>query len=432
MKTELVEVSAVRKRLTVDVPASDVEAVYDKLVRRYRKTASIPGFRPGKAPLELVRRRIGDSLDHEAAEEIVDEFGREAVKQEGLSPIWTGIDLPEGLDHIPHPHKGEDYQFTLLLDLLPEFELQEYVGIEIGRPPVVLTDEEVEKELEELRQSQGKLTEVTDRPSANDDLVVVELEGLEVDGDFKVEKSSRVFKLGVEKNGKEFDEQLKNRMAGEAFDFTVTYPETAPETQLAGKTIAFNARLKEIRVLAVPEWTTELAQTLWPEVEGVDDLRAKVREVIKIRKEREADNMTRWRLTEWLVDHHQFEAPESMTEHELEGRLDRIGHRLQSQGLDPKTLDVNWEEVVKEQREQAKRDVRLNLILEKIAEKEAEAILVSAADIEQAIGRMARDLEVEPRALRNDMVKHGRLGALEREILRQKCLDWVYSKAHIV
>lgn len=431
MKTEVAELSPVRRRLTVMVPASEVAAVFDQIVRKYRKKLQVPGFRPGKAPLELVRTRLGDDLEHEAAESIVQDFGMEACRQEGLVPVWSDVELPEGEKHLPHPHEGSDYQFNLLVDIVPKIEPKDYVGLEIARPRADVEVEDVQKELESLRQSKGKMVDVTDRPSRTGDFVGVDLEGVELGGEARVPKEFRVIHLGDERNLPAFEAGLSGRRAEDDVAFEVTYPVEVPDEALAGKIITFRGTVKAIKRMDVPEWDDELAKSFDASIEGFADLREKVKAGLAARKEREADTVARGRLIDRLLDGHPFDVPDVLVESEVRDRLERLGRRLASQGVDVEKLEVDWKKIIAEERTRAEREVRANILLDRIAEKETANVRVEEDDLDTVIAGIARDMNEPAGKVRNFLKREGRMNSLVEEVRRNKCLDWLYSQAHI-
>lgn len=431
MKTELTHVSDVKKRLTVEVPASDVTAVYETLVRRHRRNMSIPGFRPGHAPLELVQTRLGAALDHEAAEEIVEQFGRDACGQEGLKAVWTGIDLPEGTEHLPHPTRGQDYSFALNVEVVPTVEPHDYVGVDVPRPAVEISDEDVEKELDGLRRIKGELVDVIDRPSAAEDYVGVVLEG-KVGDEVIVPGEFQVIQVGDEKNLPEFNAVLTGRKTDDEVAFTVDYATENADPKFGGKTVAYKGTVKAVKRMELPPLDEAFAKALGGEEATLDTLRGRLREGLTARKTAEADDVARRHLAEKLLDAHPFDVPDALVEGELREALDRLGRRLASQGVDVEKLEIDWNKVIETERERARLTVREALLLDAIAEKEAEHVVVSPEDVEATVQRMARDMNQPVGKVRQFLAKEGRMSSLQRELRRSKCLDWLLAQSHII
>lgn len=432
MKTELTEINPSRKRVTVEVPQADVQAVFQEILREYRRKASIPGFRPGHAPLHLVRQRIGDELGKEAAEKIVENFTREALRRENLQPVRGGVMLELGDQESPVPAREEDpYSFTLTVDVIPRIEPRDYTGQAVARPKVEVTEQEIQQELERFRESLGQLQDITDRPSQKGDLVAAELEGAELGQPPAIEKKLRVVTLGDSGNLPEFERALGGVRAGDDLTFPVTYPEDYPEESLRGRMLYFRGQVKAVKRVEVPELTDALIKEATGEIESLAALRERVAEAVTARQEREADAVVRQRLLEKLLDAHPFEAPEALVEQELHARLEDIGRQLAARGIDPDKVQIDWAKVVEDERKNALRAVRATLFLEAVAAKEG--LAADEDEVNRAIAALARQGEkkLTLEQARAKLAAGGGLESLRRETLRRQCLDWLVGQAKI-
>ncbi len=434
MKTQLKDVNPTRKQLEVEVPASDVQTVIEEVLREYRKTAKIPGFRPGKAPLDVVRKMMGANLGKEAAERILDRFAREALVREEVRPIEGGIGLDlGGGKELPPAVEGDPYRFTLTIDVLPEFEPRDYEGIQVAKPGVEVDEERVGQEMERIRQSRKQLVEVGDRPSRDGDFVLVEMEVLDDQGNVLLEKRVQSITLGDENNIPAFNEHLAGRKEGDEVSFEVSYPEDYPVEQLAGKTVTMKGTVRAVRVPEVPEWTDELAREIAgeeEEVKTVADLRQKVREAIRAHLEAEAERTAKRRMLDVLLEKNPVPVPETLVDRELRARLEEIGRDLAARGLDPKEVDVDWDKVIEDQRKEAEKAVREVMLLEAIARKEG--LSVEPAELDREIEMIARQEGMDPAELRQRLAGRDMLEVLEKQVLRRKCIDWLYQRSHIV
>lgn len=432
MKTELNEVSSSRKKVTVEVPAADVQAVFQEILRDYRKKASLPGFRPGHAPLSMVRQRMGDDLGKEAAEKIVENFTREALRREGIQPVRGGVMLELGDRENPQPATEDaPYSFTLTVDVIPHVDPQNYTGRLVARPKVDIPEEEVQTEVRRFQESLGKLLDVLDRASNIGDLVAAELEGAELGQPPAVEKRMRIFTLGEKTNLPEFDRALTGVRVGDSLTFQVTYPEEFQDEKLRGRLLYFRGEVKAVKRKEIPELTDSVVKEATGEIETLAELRERIRTSITEHKEHEADTVARQRLLDTLLDAHPFEAPETLVEQELHARLEDIGRNLAVQGIDPDKVQIDWAKVVEEERKVADRSVRAMIFLEAVAEKEG--MTVDEEEVTRVIGAMAR--QAEPKMTleqaRSKLAASGGLESLRRETLRRQCLDWLLAQAKI-
>jgi trigger factor len=429
MKTELIELSPTRRRLQVEVPAADVAATFQDLLREHRKRVLLPGFRPGKAPLEVVRQRLGGELGHEAAERLLEAFAREAVLREGLDPVEGGVtvELAEGHEHIEPAREHEPYAFALAVDVAPAIDPHDYVGRTIARPAVEVTDEELEAELKAFRERQGKLVPVADRGSLMGDYLAVDMEGAELGHAPVIERKPRVVRLGEEGNLPEFDQKLQDLHAGDDFAFSVSYPDDHPSEQLKGKTIYYKGKVNEIRKPEIPPLDDDFARAAG--AESVEDLKGKIREAIHRAKSGEADAVARQRLLEDLLSLHPFEAPESLVRQELKDRLEDLGRGLAMRGIDPDKVQLDWTKVLERERGAAEGSVRARLLLDAIVKKEG--MTIEPGELDREIELLARETGVPVADARARLAQAGNLAGLERDLLRRRSLDWLYSQAKI-
>ncbi len=430
MKVDVTHLSPIKKALAVEVPSTDVQTVYGDLLRSYAKQVRVPGFRPGKAPLEMVRARIGKDLGSEAAERLVERFSAEAIRREGLRPVAGGVSLklPDG-EEAPQPvREGEAYSFAIDVEVLPELELQPYTGLKVARPSVEVETEDVQREMEAIRQSFGKLVDVTDRASQAGDYLSATLTGVELGGSIKLESQRHTVHLGGQGTLPEFDRAMTGKRAGDDVGFEVTYPQDFPNEEVRGKTLTFSGSVEEIKTPDVPELTDELVKTFG--VESVAELREKVRERLLLRKNQEADRTAKTRLVERLLDAHPFDAPDSMIDYELRQRLEDIGRNLASQGVDPDKVDIDWKQVLEKEREGAVRRVKEEILIDAVVRKEG--MTLSREEFELAMQMLARDAGMKLDEVRSRMKQRGVGEELAAQVLRGKCLDWLLSQADIV
>lgn len=434
MKTEVSSISTARRRVTVDVPPGEVDRIFDRVLREYRRSLSVPGFRKGKAPMAVVRQRVGSSLGSTVAESIVDTYAQKAIESEGVAPIAGSVamELDDGADALPAASEGEGYTFTLTADVLPEIDLDSapITGLKIARPTVELEPHELEDEMSRIRESLGKLVPVTDRASREEDFVEVDIEGSELGGEPLLPKKTQVVRLGQEGNLPEFERGLAGLNADESFTFEVRYPEDSPDESLRGKVLYFKGEVRAVMERVVPELNDEAAARLGDDIGSLAELREKVREALLARKEAEADRVARRRLLDRLLDTHPCDAPPTLIDRELRDRLERLGRHLAAQGVDPEKIEVDWKKVVDEQREEADRTVRESLLLDAIAARQS--LSVTPDELDAAVSEIASGAKEKPAVVRKKLQKAGSLEALESQLLRGKCLDWLIDEANIV
>jgi trigger factor len=430
MKVDVTTVSAIKKTLAVEVPPTDVQAVWQGLLRSYARQLRVPGFRPGKAPIELVKARVGKDLGAEAAEKVVERFSGEAIRREGLKPVYGGVSLklPDGKETPDPVLEGQSYSFTIDVEVFPEINPENYTKLKVARPNVEFDAEQLQRDVEAVRQSFGRLVDINDRASQRGDYVAANLRGVELGGELRLEERRQTIHLGGEGTLPEFDRALSGKRAGDELAFEVNYPQEFPAEDVRGRTVTFAGTVIEVKQAEIPELSDELIKPLG--VSSVAELRQKLEARMMDRKNEEADQTARGRLLDRLLDAHPFEAPEALVNQEVQDRLERIGQRLAAQGLDPDKLEIDWKQMLERQREEAIKQVREELLLDAIARKEN--IAVSKEEMQHAVQQLAHDSQLPARELKERLQQRGAFEAFRAQVLRRKCLDWLYSQADIV
>ncbi|NJN64836.1 MAG: trigger factor [Acidobacteria bacterium] len=430
MKTELQDVSPVLKKVKIDVPASDVATVFDTILREQRKRMAMPGFRPGKAPIELVRGRLAGEMGKDATDRIVRTFGEEAVRQQGLRPIPGGIyvDLDEARKNCRVRPRASPIRSRSRSRCCRTSNSR----------TTPASRSSVRRSRSPPRMSSAKCARCASplacdadlrAPTRSGDLVSVAIEGVERDGEHRIPEETRTVRLGAEGNLPQFERGLIGLEAGQAFSFDVEYPENYAAEELRGKSITFRGTVQEVHEVEIPELDDAMAKEV-ADVESVAVLRERIEHFIRHRKEHDADRAVRRRIAEKLLEMHPFEVPRSIVENELQNRLEEMGRRLAAQGIDIDKIQVDWEKVIDDERERARNAVRETLLLDRIGEREK--LSVGDDELDAAIRGIAAESNAKPQDVRKTLSERGGLQGLKRQLLRSKCLDWLQARAHIV
>jgi len=421
MKIELSDVSAVKKIMTVEVPPEVVEKERESVVRGYAAKARIPGFRPGKAPLSMIRTRFAKELREDVRERVLTRAYAEAAKERGIHPIADPV-----LDEI-HDEEGQPFRFKTTFEVLPKIELKNYKEIEVRERRVAVGDDDVRKMLEELQQSRTLLVVEEGRKAASGDVLVADIEGTPEDGEpFRRERL--MIELGATDNLPAFNEQLEGLAAGEEKVFSVDYPQAYAAKELAGKTVAYKITVHEVKRREVPEIDDEFAKDLG-EFDNLDALKTRIREDLEVRQRREIDAEVRQSLLQKLLTDHPLVLPEALVEQEIRQRLEELARNLVMQGIDLEKADLDWKDVREKQEGPARKSVHARLLLDAVAR--AEDLKVSDEDLDARIKHDALQLGQKPAELRRRMERSGGPETLINQLLREKSLDLIKSSANI-
>ncbi|MDQ1728153.1 MAG: trigger factor [Pyrinomonadaceae bacterium] len=430
MNTELVDVSPTRKEIKIEIEPATIRAAYDRVSDQYAKQAKVPGFRPGHAPRAVVRTRFKNEIRAQALQELVPDAVNEAITKHELKALGepdVQLANPAGLDKFG----DEPLAVNVSVEVLPEVELQTYKGLAATRKTRPVTDDDVAKMIEALRESAGAMQPVEDRGATLGDTVTVNVAGKFLDDppeeDFNAEDIEVV--LGGPGVQPEFTENLTGVKPDDEKTFTVAYPEDSPSKGLAGRKLEYTANVSAVRVKELPELDDEWARSLDENFDSVATLREKIRENMELQARQESDHHLRGDLLQKLVAGHPFEVPQSMIEHQINYRLESVVRDMMSRGVDPRQQNVDWESARASLTPQAEQDVRGSLLLDRIAEEEK--IAVSSEEIEADILAIARDSQQSLEQVRSVLTKDGGERSIANRLRNRKALDLIAANAQV-
>ena len=418
------EAETCKKELVIEIPPDVVRRETESVTAQYRRLARIPGFRRGHAPASLVHTRFRKDIQTEVVQSLLPKFFETAVKDQKLSVV--------GQPHFEELKFEDDQPLTCKasFEVYPDFELKEYKGLVAEEEPVIVKDEDVEQTLEKLRERAATFEVVQDRAAADDDHLTVSYEGRDPrDSESQpVEAREAVVHLGGEGTVPAFTQNLRGTKTGEVREFEVAYPADYPQKSLAAKTYRYRVEVQAIKRKVLPALDDDLAKTV-SEFQRLEELRQKVRKDLQESRAQRAENATKQNLLEQLVKLHEFPVPQALVEGQLDRKLENTLARLLAQGIDPRTIDVDWRKIREESRPDGEKDVRGSLILEKITE--AEKIEVSDEEVDNVIREMAGERREAPAALKTRLTRDGALDRIKSSRRNQKALELVYRSAKI-
>jgi trigger factor len=430
MKTELIDVSATRKEIRIEIDPAQIRSAYDRISQQYSKAATVPGFRPGHAPTSVVRARYKSEIRSEVLREILPEAVTNAINEHSLATLGepnVELDNTAALERIGE----EPLTLKVGVEVLPEITLENYKGLEVTRRKRPITDADVDRMIDNLRDASAALQPVEDRPSELGDTVTVNARGNLVDEpeaeEIKVDDVEVV--LGGPGVQKEFTEHLTGVRADETRTFLVDYPEDFSSTGLAGKKVEYVTEITAVRKKELPELDDEWAQSLGGDFDSVDTLKAKVREDLEARAIAESDHHLRGELVRKLVDAHKFEVPETLVTHETNHRLQTVARQMMERGVNLQNPEINWESARDELKVLAEDDVRATMLLEKIAE--TENITVSNEEVEAEIETIANASRQTKEQVRAALTKNGGERSIAHRLRNRKALDLLIENASV-
>ncbi|MGC8758516.1 MAG: trigger factor [Bryobacteraceae bacterium] len=406
--------------IEVTIPADAMAAEIEKVTEKVRSQARIQGFRPGKAPASIIRARYGSEIRQEALENLIPKYLEEACERENLRVVSrpTIKDL--------HFHEGEAVHFRAEFEVAPEIELKDVRGLKVAYAEPVVTEEEVEERLNQIRESRAEFVNIDPRPVEDGDHCLVSLETIAgVEGE-PLRQDDINIEVGGKDTFEEFSNALRGAVPGDVREAEVTYPENYAVERLAGRTVRFRITLKQIRRKELPELNDEFARDLG-DFQSIDEVREEIRKAIFREKDYEAQVKAKNDLVDQIVAMHDFPVPEAYIDDRIEHMLDGQLRSMQAQGVDISKIRIDWEKLKQNQYEQAKHDVKAALLLGRIAAREN--IHATEEEIDQEVQRIARQRREPVAAVRLKLEKEGGLQTIVNRIITDKTLKFLFDHA---
>lgn len=415
--------------LTVEVAKEEFDKALDQAFKKVVKQVTVPGFRKGKVPRRIFEARFGvEALYQDALDIILPQAYQKAVEETGIEPV----DQPE-VD-IEQLEKGKNLIFKAVVTVKPEVKLGEYKGLEIPAKDFSVTDEQLQEELERIRERQAELIVVEDGKLENGDLAVIDFEGF-IDGEpfeggkaenYNLELGSNTFIPG-------FEEQLVGMAKGEEKEIKVTFPEEYHVEELKGKEAVFKVKVNEIKRKKLPELDDEFAKDV-SEFETLEEFKADLRQKLEEQAKQEEENYKRDRVAEKAAEKAEIDIPQVMIDHEVEHMVQDFEQRLRFQGLDLdnyfKFTGSSMEQLKEQFKEDAEKRVRISLTIEAIGK--AENIEVTEEDIDKELDKMAELYSQDKEQLKKVFQSQGSLDRIKTDIQFRKTLDFLVEHSKTV
>ena len=423
MRAELTDISECKKAFTIEVPQDVVDTEITGIAREFARKARVPGFRPGKAPVPVVKTRYRDEIVSEMMQHLLPRYFSEAVQAQNLDIVETPH--YENVDY----NAGQPLKFKAVFEVYPRLTISNYNGVPAEETSIAVEQQEVDAALKKLQEDMSELSPVEeDRPLRENDFADISYSGVMQGADNEPLSDKAVVEIGGRNTLKEFSENLLGVKTNEEKTFSVTYRDEYPEQRLAGKTVDYRVRVEGLKEKKLPELNDEFAQGLG-EYKSLDELRSKIRADMEKHKKDHANEQMREKLLEWLEDNNDFDVPNSLVERQIQVRMQRIVREFARQGINPQRLDVDWTKIREDQRQQSVRDVKGSLILDYIADQEN--LNVTDEEVETEISRIAGETERPREKVREVLSRDAGLARVKGQIRNRKTLDLVQERARI-
>jgi trigger factor len=412
------------RELVIDVPAEEVAKTYKAVAANYRKYARIPGFRTGKVPESIVRKRFATEIRKEVIDALLPERFNKGVMELGIRPVGQPQVAELSVED------GAPLHVKAVFEYLSDFSIDGYKDIVVPKPVVEVTDEEVNKELEQIRDARSTMEPVEeDRAIADGDWAQIaykgQVEGLS-DDEAVINGEDTLIEVGGQSTVEAFTTALRGAKKGQEIKAEVTYPPEYGEPRFAGKTVTYEITVKGIKKRVLSELNDDFAKE-FGRYQTFAELEADVRNNLTNRKKRAAETETKDKLLGAISEKFTFPVPESLVQDQIDTRLERGLRALAAQGMDPAQMrGMDFPRLRAAQRDNAVTEVKYQILLDRIAEAEEISVGDEEVDRELAIASMQTGEPLD--ALKSRLSQEGGIAAIRVQMRRDKAAKALYER----
>ncbi len=422
MKVTVEELAPCKKKVHVEVDLEEMDKKFQVAYRELQQKAQLPGFRPGKAPLTLLRVRFGDYVRNKVLEQVFPETYEKAIEEAGIKvaaePSFPVLELEE----------GKPFKMVIEVEEEPDFELKEYKGLEIKDVKYQVKPEDAKRFVERMRDQKATLSDRENKIARDGDLVVVDYD-IEMNGEILEGKKGEGMSLvlGSRETVEGFEDGIVGHQVGDTFSIDAEIPQNHYDKDLAGKKVKFVITLKEVKERQLPELNDDFAREMG--YETLEEMKEKVMETLQEEYDERAKAEMMTQIRNKLVTQYDFPVPPSLVEKEVEKRLEDEKFHLRLRGADPEKAGVDWEDKRKKLEEEAVIDTRFSYLLSRIAQ--AESIEVDEGEMREKVDEMAQKFQRPVNEVMELMYKTGRLQSLSLDMLHKRVLDFLLENAKV-
>lgn len=420
MKYDVKDEKKCVKLINVVIDKERIEESRKKIFKEFKENAQIEGFRKGNVPDELIKVHFGDKIKEEIIKELIPSTYSEIMKELNLKIVTDPL-----LNEIKYNDEGE-ITYKIKVEVNPEFDIADYKKIKIKEKKLEkITDKDIERELNKIRQYRGKLVDSKNEKVQKGDYAIVDIAAF-IDGKAIAELTTNNFTINTGSNSilKEIEEGIIGMKKSEEKEIKLKFPEDYFNKNFAGKDALFKVKLKEIKTMELPEANDEFAKALG-DFDSIESLKNKIKEELTKSAEKEIKNHKIEQIIDNLLSQNKFEVPEGLVNDEITNLVNRYLNNLSQQGLTLEKIGETEENLRKSFEKQAEENVRLIYILLKIAEKEK--IEVTDENIEEEIKKIAADLKRDADTIIKQTKQNGNWEMFRMRLLEDRVIDYLLN-----
>lgn len=420
MKSKVKKLEGTARQFDVEMPKSAVDERYKEVFADIQKSATLPGFRKGKVPLDIIQKKYVDDADSELKRRLIPEAYQSALKEHDVTPVG----YPEVWD-VNVSEKG--LTFKAKVDVYPKVDLGRYTALEVNISKISVTDKEIDEVIERFRNMQADFTDI-EGSLKKGDFAIANVETFADGKAISKERENMWIEVSKEASLLGMGEKLEGAKKGDNKEIKVTLPEKYPDEKYAGKEALFKVEIKETKQKKLPELNDEFAAKIGSTT--MPDAREEVKKQLLERKEADLKISMKNQIMEQLLKKHKFDLPFSMVHRQLKVLSERAEQELKSKGVDEKVIEEHKEKLKKSLKMEAENKVKLYFILDKIAG--IEKISVSVEDVDNWIKVLAGSYQKPFEEVKKYYQEHDLLGGLQEQLREEKTLDFLLEKAETV
>ena len=425
MRTNLENITSVKKKLSVEIESKEVDKKFNEAYKILGKQVKIPGFRPGKTPRKILERHIGSQITEDVAKDLINETLPGALKETKSFPLDVPILEKET------PKQGQDFKYSAIMEIRPQFELENYLGLELEKETCSVTEKDIRDHLARIQNAHGTLTSInTNRPIQKNDHVVIDYQGFDKGRPLEgIQASNFLLEVGSNDFHSKFEEALIGFKKDDEAEIKVEFEAGYHHTKLAGKTVDFKIKIIDIKKMVLPELNDEFAQNLGADLKDLDTLKNKIRETILAQEEKRIDSELKQKLLKKISDTVDFELPQTLVDGEIEQAVENVKQNLSRSGSSLEKTGLSEEKLRKDFKSVSEKRVKNLLILGEIAKQEK--LTVSEEDLNQGFNDLAASTGQDAEILRKYYQAKNLMDALEEKLLEEKTLNYLVENAKI-
>jgi trigger factor len=425
MEMNIEEISQARRRIDVEIDAGEVTRKLDQAYRELSKKAKVKGFRPGKVPRRILEQYYSQQVLSDVKSDLIEESFSQVLEKSNLYPLGNPA-LEDGV-----MKQGESFKYTIVMEVRPNFELKDYRGISVEKEIVNVSEDDVDKKLEEIREAHANLNPITtDRQIRDGDYVIIDFEAFWNKEPLKdLNGQDVLIQVGSGNFYPEIEADLPGLKKGSGKEIAVTFEEDFQDKRLAGKDVVFSVHVKDIKEKELPMLNNSFAKSLGGDIKSLAGLRKRVKHDIILQEEKRVDGELKKRLLKKITDSVDFELPQAAVEGEIERSIATFKQNLMLRGARFESTGFSEEKMREDLREGAEQRVKEDLVLGKIADQEK--IDLDEDTIREGFKNLAAQTGRDMAQLRRYYEENRLMDSFRNQLLVEKILNHCVQGANI-